>query len=421
MTVTIATLVAFCLALPLAVLSVECWLSLLPLRRHNVNSPSAPIRVAVVVPAHNEEHCIAAAVTCIQNQVEDGANVIVIADNCDDATAERASAAGAIVWQRVDATHRGKGYTLNFAVERLSESPPDVVVFIDADCIAGPDCIETLTRLASQHQRPVQAAYMMRAPESGEDLTSVSALAVYVKNIVRPRGLQRLGLPCMLTGSGMAFPWRVLSAVRFPDEHIAEDTRITTDLVVAGFAPIPCMDVYVSSALPAHRAGFMSQRTRWEHGHLSTILFEAPRLLVALFKRPSLRVLSVLLELSVPPLSLMVVIAVFSALVLAGVSYGIGAWLPLLSYLAIALTAAAGGIAVWLRDGRDILSPRTALRIPKYALVKAPMYLRFVTHRQRTWIRTERSAPTADNLAVHRPPRVHSATLSPSAGTDEPS
>ena len=345
--------------------------------------------------------------------------VFVIADNCDDATAERARAAGASAWPRVDPDRRGKGYALNFAVDRLAASRPDVAVFIDADCLAGPDCIATIARLAHHYQRPIQAAYTMHAPESGGAISHISAFAVHVKNVVRPRGLQRLGLPCMLTGSGMAFPWKVLAAVRFPDEHIAEDARITTELASAGFAPMPCMEVQVSSELPAQRAGFMSQRTRWEHGHLSMILFEAPRLLLSLVRRPSLRVLSILLELSVPPLSLMVAISTIAALALAVVSYVVGSWWPLLSYLAIAAAAAGGIIAVWLRDGREILSPRRVLQIPRYALAKAPLYLRFVTARQRAWIRTERPLQSVDNHSTHTTAAMHSAALAPSLETTE--
>ncbi len=63
---------------------------------------------------------------------------------------------------------------------------------------------------------------------------------------------------------------------------------------------------------------------------------------MAFVRRPSLQVLSILLELSVPPLGLMVAITTITALVLAGVSYAVGSWSPLLSYLAIAAAAAAG-------------------------------------------------------------------------------
>ena len=93
--VAFATVVAVCAAAPLGVLAVQCWLSLLPLRRHGSPQASATPRIAVVVPAHNEEDRIATAVTCIRNQVGADVPLFVIADNCDDATAERAQAAGA--------------------------------------------------------------------------------------------------------------------------------------------------------------------------------------------------------------------------------------------------------------------------------------------------------------------------------------
>ncbi len=76
----------------------------------------------------------------------------------------------------------------------------------------------------------------------------------------------------MLTGSGDGVPLESVGRHPISDEHVAEDARITTELANAGFAPLPCMEVHVTSELPAQRAGFMSQRTRWEHGHLSMIL-----------------------------------------------------------------------------------------------------------------------------------------------------
>ena len=88
---TIAIIVAILLALPLAVLGVECWLSLLPLRRQRLREkPATPFRIAVVIPAHDEADRIANAVTRIKEQVPDDTRVIVIADNCSDATAANA-------------------------------------------------------------------------------------------------------------------------------------------------------------------------------------------------------------------------------------------------------------------------------------------------------------------------------------------
>ncbi len=393
-----ATIIAVCFGLPLAFLGAECWLALLPLRRNKLSGPAAATdpEFLVLVPAHDEEGSIGRTTEYIRRQVGSAIDIIVIADNCSDRTADRARAAGAIVWERSDDKHRGKGYTLNFAMDRLRGKLPEVIVFIDADCEPEPGCIQTIARLAHDSQRPVQSAYVMHAPPGSGALSATSALAVYVKNIVRPRGLQRLGLPCLLNGSGMAIPRRILEAVRFPDGHIAEDTRVSTDLAMAGFAPLPCMEATISTLLPELHSGFVSQRTRWEHGHLITILYSAPRLAWAFVKRPSLNLLALLFELSVPPLTLLVGFTAATILGLAAVSYGLESWTPLLAYLAMLAPAVTGLLTVWLVRGRRILSPRMALQIPRYAFVKAPFYLRFLTNRQRTWVRTARSSADSD-------------------------
>jgi cellulose synthase/poly-beta-1,6-N-acetylglucosamine synthase-like glycosyltransferase len=418
---TIAITVAILLALPLIVLGVECWLSLLPLRRQRMRGePVMPIRLAVVIPAHDEADRIANAVTRIKAQVPDNAQVIVIADNCSDATAANALAAGAMVWQRDDPERRGKGYALNFAWDRLADSPPEVVVCIDADCDPGADCIATIAQLAFERRRPVQAGYTMYAPRGTSGLAHVSALAVYVKNVVRPRGLQWLRLPCLLTGSGMAFPWEALSAVRHPDAHLVEDMRACTDFAIAGFAPMPCMEVGVTSPLPTKRSGFMSQRTRWEHGHMRTILTEVPRLLARFVVTGSLSLLALALELVVPPLSLLVGLSIAGVLLFAGVGLASTNWLPL-AILVSAMAAAALGIClVWIRSGRAILPGKMIIaEIPRYISVKAPMYLRFLSRPQTDWVRTERAQPlTASPDGV---PAPHTRTFaSADAGKRSP-
>jgi cellulose synthase/poly-beta-1,6-N-acetylglucosamine synthase-like glycosyltransferase len=390
---TLVTIASVVLGLPLAVLAVECWLSLLPIRRQRLSSaPAVSIRLAIIIPAHDEADCISEAVARVKEQAPAGSRIIVVADNCSDATAENARRAGAIVWERQEPTRRGKGYALNYAWTRLVDSPPDVVVCIDADCSPGANCIATIAQLAYDRRRPVQSAYAMYAPPNAIGLASVSALAVYVKNIVRPRGLQWLRLPCLLTGSGMAFPWEAIATVSHPEADIVEDMRGCTDLAIAGFAPLPCIEVGVSSPLPTQRSGFLSQRTRWEHGHLRTILTEFPRLLVMSVQKGSIQLLALALELAVPPLSLLAEITAVGTAAL--VAYGIiaGIWAPLIILLSTVAVAALGIALVWVRGGRKILPGRMiAAQVPRYLTVKAPLYLRFLSRPQRAWVRTERS------------------------------
>ena len=85
--------------------------------------------LAVVVPAHDEETQVAATVRSISNADydPDRRRIIVIADNCTDRTAAVAQAAGAVVWERTDPLHRGKGHALAWAFAacwRTSRSRP---------------------------------------------------------------------------------------------------------------------------------------------------------------------------------------------------------------------------------------------------------------------------------------------------------
>jgi 1,2-diacylglycerol 3-beta-glucosyltransferase len=67
--------------------------------------------------------------------------VIVIADNCTDSTADLAAAEGATVYVRHNEQERGKGYALNWALQRLLVEDGGwtrAVVVFDADTIADP-------------------------------------------------------------------------------------------------------------------------------------------------------------------------------------------------------------------------------------------------------------------------------------------
>jgi cellulose synthase/poly-beta-1,6-N-acetylglucosamine synthase-like glycosyltransferase len=395
--IAFVVLAACLLALPAVLLGIECFAALLPLRRHAaVSADEAGLRYVVLVPAHNEAEWVARTVERIRVQVVPGTEIIVIADNCSDATASQAAAVGANVWERNDPTQLGKAYAMNFAFERLAADPPDAVVCIDADCVPGPNSVQKLAALAHRYQQPVQAAYGMQAPEGRKGLSQISALAVFVKNVIRPRGLQRLRLPCLLNGSGMAFPWAAIAAVRYPEEHLADDYRLTSDMAIAGFLPMPCMELSVMSVLPDGQKGFLAQRTRWEQGHLAVALFEPPRMLAGIVRRRAWRGLALIAEMVVPPLSFLVGFTVVCAVVLGVSSYLLGSWVPLACYLGGSAIGVLGLTAVWWREGRQILPGNVVLQIPKYVAVKAPLYSRFVTNRQRTWLRTDRGSMRID-------------------------
>lgn len=126
-------------------------------------------RVAILIPAHNEESGIEATLATILPQLGKGDRALVVADNCQDKTASLARAAGAEVIERSHASLRGKGYALDFGVRHLAADPPEVVIIVDADCRVDAGAVDALAQATVRYQRPAQALYLMHAPP-GEGL-----------------------------------------------------------------------------------------------------------------------------------------------------------------------------------------------------------------------------------------------------------
>ena len=215
---TAATLVVL---LPVLVFSGEIVLALLPAPRPAPERAAHPA-VAVLVPAHNEALAIASTLQTLLPQLRSEDRLLVIADNCSDDTAAVAAAAGAQVIERHDPQQRGKGFALDFGVRQLSQRPPQVLIIVDADCEVASGCIQRLASLCAARGRPIQGRYRMNLPAAAGALRRIAQFAWLVRNEVRPRGLARVGLPCQLMGSGMAFPWHMVAGGRLASGHLVE-------------------------------------------------------------------------------------------------------------------------------------------------------------------------------------------------------
>ncbi|KRB82540.1 glycosyl transferase [Sphingomonas sp. Root710] len=360
------------------VLTIELAAALGPVRR--LLETAAP-SIAILVPAHDEAAGIAATIAGLRIAAPGGARLIVIADNCTDDTASLAREAGAEVIERDDPARRGKGFALAHARDRLTADPPEVAVVVDADCDIGGDGVIRLAAAARASGRPVQSAYLLRPRPDLGAMVGLSGFAFLLRNLVRQRGLARLGAPALLTGSGMAFPWETFAAAPLATGALAEDLAIGVALARADYPPAFLPDV-VTWSDPARRAATRMQRTRWEQGFLRIAAAEAWPLLAS--GRWPLLWLG--LHLLVPPLALLVLID--------GVALALLAWLakPLpLVLMAILLAALLILLPLnWLCFGRAQISGMRLLLIPLYVIWKVPIYLGALLRPERRWIRTDR-------------------------------
>ncbi|HPV44355.1 MAG TPA: glycosyltransferase family 2 protein [Methylotenera sp.] len=381
--------IAALLLIPSLVIFAQALFAWFPKKYDDV-TPAEDMCIAVLIPAHNESSGIIATLASIKPQLKSTDRLLVVADNCSDDTADIAAANGAEVIKRHDLDKRGKGFALDFGVRYLAKSPPDVVVVIDADCILQADSLSLLATYALKTGRPVQALDLMYAKES--DLKSrVAEFAWSVKNLVRPLGYANLGLPCQLMGTGMAFPWRLISDADIANGSIVEDMKLGIEFSKAGMPPIFYLGSQVTSYFPAVSEVQSGQRMRWEHGHIATILSEAPRLFAQGIAKRDINLLALAFDLSVPPLALLVTL-LFGYAAATGIVlmlYDVGYVAFLVSLSGVALLSIAIAMA-WLGWGRHIISFSAMLLVPVYVISKIPHYVRFLFKRQKAWNKTER-------------------------------
>lgn len=387
---SIASVIAIVLTIPVVVFLVQVFSAVL-LKKYRADVGEQDVSVAVLMPAHNEASGISEAIQSILPQLGVEDRLLVVADNCEDKTAEVARKAGAEVVERFNDAARGKGFALDFGIQALQKSPKDVLIIIDADCKVDSNAIKKMAGYAVKHNRPVQCLYLMYRQSGATLKAAVAEFAWTVKNWVRPLGFAKLGLPCQLMGTGMAFPWLVLEKMDLANGHIVEDMKLGVDLAAEGYPPAFFPDAKVSSFFPLEKDTQKGQSKRWEHGHLSVIMGEMPALLLAGIKRGQALVAAMALDLSIPPLALFVGVMLLFALINGLLFYGLSIagfafWLATANVLMLFVAV----LLAWWRFGQQIIALKQLLYIPIYMLQKIPNYLSFAVKRQTTWNKTKR-------------------------------
>ncbi|WP_245912454.1 glycosyltransferase family 2 protein [Brunnivagina elsteri] len=374
----------------MVVLFVECVAALLPNKNSNNYEEIAHPQVCILIPAHNEASNIAMTLSSLNSQLTSQDRVIVVADNCTDDTVKIAHEYGVTVIERNDILRRGKGYGLDFGLQYISTNPPEVVIFIDADCIVHPGTVEKLAKTAVFNNQPVQSTNLLKPPQPITARHAVSTLAFLVKNLVRQRGMQRLKLPASLTGTGMAVPWCLVNKVSFASSNIVEDKQLGLDFALVGYKPIFCEEALVTGYFPQQQKAGDTQKTRWVHGHLEILRSQFPQIIRMGLSQRRIDLIAIALDLTVLPISLLIMLWFVCAVFANVISVALGIiWLPAITiiegvFLLIAI------LSTWMKFGRADLPVQMLLSIPFYMLWNIGIYCSFIVKPQKVWVRTGR-------------------------------
>ena len=352
---TLASLILLLTALLVAPIAAYLGLLTWSSRRQTSGSTERLYRFALVVPAHNE----AAHITkTLQNLLaldypEAQRQVVVVADNCTDATAQVAAAAtGVRVLERQDAQRRGKGYALDHAFNLLlKEGWVEAVVVIDADTIVAPGLLAAFAAQLERGAQAIQGDYTVQNPEASWR-TRLMLVALSMFHRLRSLARERWGVSVGLRGNGMCFKVETLQRVPHRAAGLVEDVEYGIALGHAGIRVAYADAATVYGEMVAGAKDSESQRQRWEGGRMQLLRREVPDLLRAAWRQRSGMLLDLALDLLTPPLSYVAVGIALGGLAAAvllalgppslGLALGAGLWaLHLACLLAYVLRGAA--------------------------------------------------------------------------------
>lgn len=399
-------------------------LSRRPLSTH-VDAPLP--RIAVVIPAHNESLVIASTLSSLRSQNYDRElfDIVVVADNCDDNTADIAREHDVTVFERKDLDLRGKGHALNWAIARLlDEGAPvrnslfptpdslfptiDAFVIVDADTQVAPDFLSIMAeRLVDGTDErgycALQGRYgVLNASEGWRAGLMSGAFELF--NHVRPLGRNRLGMTVGLKGNGMAFSRELMYDTQWSGS-VTEDIDFALDLCRRyNLRVVYVPEARVDAQMPVTSDAAASQRSRWESGRFGLMRDLALPMLLEGIRKRNPRLIDAAIDVALPPLAdLAGLMVVWAAVVACGAVTGqlphAVAWIDTVAAASIALFAyILCGFAV---AGASTAAYTALVFAPFYAVWKLCLYASR-GHRKRAgvWIRTARTAtPTPPVLS----------------------
>jgi cellulose synthase/poly-beta-1,6-N-acetylglucosamine synthase-like glycosyltransferase/peptidoglycan/xylan/chitin deacetylase (PgdA/CDA1 family)/spore germination protein YaaH len=285
-------------------------------KRKDFSTPDYQPRVAVLIPAYNEEKVIARTVRSVLMSNYKNIRIIVIDDGSSDSTYKIASETYAreIAAGRVSVLTKpngGKADALNFA---LSQTDEEIYVGIDADGVIAHDAI---SRLVCHFANPHIGAVAGNAKVGNRVnlWTRWQALEYITSQNFERRALDLFDVVMVVPGAIGA--WRT-SAVKdgggYHPDTVAEDADLTMNLLEQGYAVIYEDQALAFTEAPASANSLARQRFRWSFGILQAVFKHrgaiANRRAMGLFALPNIVVFQILLPLVSPLIDLMFVAGV---------------------------------------------------------------------------------------------------------------
>jgi len=275
-------------------------------KRKNFATPGYQPRVAVLIPAYNEEKVIARTIRSVMMSNYKNLRIVVIDDGSKDRTLEVARNAypEQIASGRLTVLTKpngGKADALNFALQNIDE---DIYVGIDADGVIAHDAV---SQLVCHFANPKIGAVAGNAKVGNRVnlWTRWQALEYITSQNFERRALDLFDVVMVVPGAIGA--WRtagVRTGGGYAVDTVAEDADLTMNLLEQGYSVIYEDRALAFTEAPVNMDGLMRQRFRWSFGILQAIFKHrgaiAKHRAMGLFALPNILIFQILLPLFSP-------------------------------------------------------------------------------------------------------------------------
>ncbi|HWZ50036.1 MAG TPA: glycosyltransferase [Granulicella sp.] len=285
--------------------------------RKNYAAPDYNPRVAVIIPAYNEEKVIVRTIRSVMLSSYKNIRILVVDDGSKDNTFEVARkaypedlASGRLTV--LTKRNGGKADALNYALEHTDE---EIYVGIDADGIIAHDAIE---RLVPHFANPAIGAVAGNAKVGNRVnlWTRWQALEYITSQNFERRALDLFDVVMVVPGAIGA--WRtapVKAGHGYHTNTVAEDADLTMNLLEQGYSVIYEDQALAFTEAPVNMDGLMRQRFRWSFGILQAVFKHRGAITkhraMGLFALPNILIFQILLPLFSPLIDLMFIAGIF--------------------------------------------------------------------------------------------------------------
>ncbi|MCG8539392.1 MAG: glycosyltransferase [Clostridia bacterium] len=243
-------------------------------------------RFALVVAAHNEEVVISAVIDSLKklNYPRELYDIMIIADNCTDNTAQIARKMGAQVFERFNGIERGKGFALKWMFKRIYKmNRHDAIVVFDADNLVDQDYLMYMNNELIQGHKIIQGYLDTKNPDDTW-VTKSYAISYWYMARIWQVARQKLQLPGALGGTGMCFEINTLKKLGWDATSLTEDLEFTMKAILRGIKPRWCHHAKIYDEKPLTFVASWDQRLRWMQGHWDVAFMYCGKLFRKFFK-----------------------------------------------------------------------------------------------------------------------------------------